>query len=87
MNRWFRTYDDIINDPKILLLPEAMRWFWLAFPCIASKNDGILPAIEIIAISPRVTPAKTSEYLNGFVTAGLIDEVDSRFVPHNAGIK
>jgi hypothetical protein len=83
MSRWFRLDDDVINDPKILLLPEALRWIWVAFLCIASKNRGALPAIEIIALSLRVKQIKAAEYLTRLVTAGLIDKTETGFAPHN----
>jgi hypothetical protein len=83
MSRWFRLDDDVINDPKILRLPEAMRWIWVAFLCIASKNGGILPVIEIVAISLRVKPSKAAEYLTKLVMAGLIDHTETGYVPHN----
>jgi hypothetical protein len=83
MSRWFRLDDDVINDPKILLLPEAMRWIWVAFLCIASKNSGQLPSNEIIALSLRVKPTKSAEYLTRLVIAGLIDKTETGFAPHN----
>jgi hypothetical protein len=83
MSRWFRLDDDVINDPKILLLPEAMRWIWIAFLCVASKNDGALPAIEIIALSLRVKASKATEYLNKLIHAGLIDQTETGYAPHN----
>lgn len=83
MSRWFRLDDDIINDPKILLLPEAMRWVWIAFLCIASKNGGMLPAIEVVALSLRVKATKAAEYLTRLVSAGLIDRTETGFTPHN----
>ncbi|TAL43811.1 MAG: hypothetical protein EPN91_05500 [Salinibacterium sp.] len=83
MSRWFRLDDDVINDPKILLLPEAMRWIWIAFLCVASKNEGRLPQIEIIALSLRVKQSKASEYLAALVKAGLIDQDETGFAPHN----
>jgi len=83
MSRWFRVDDDIINDPKILLLPEAMRWIWMAFLCIASKNSGTLPSIEIIALSLRVKPPKATEYMGRLRAAGLIDQTEIGFAPHN----
>jgi hypothetical protein len=83
MSRWFRLDDDVINDPKILLLPEAMRWIWVAFLCIASKNSGQLPSNEIIALSLRVKPTKAAEYLTRLCIAGLIDKTETGFAPHN----
>jgi hypothetical protein len=83
MSRWFRLDDDVINDPKILLLPEQMRWIWVAFLCVASKNSGQLPGIKIIALSLRVKETKAAEYLTRLCIAGLIDKTETGFAPHN----
>jgi len=83
MSRWFRLYDDLINDPKILKLPEAMRWQWVAVLCIASKSDGELPHLEDMAIQLRVTTAKATEIVTYLVKAGLLDKTETGFSPHN----
>jgi hypothetical protein len=83
MSRWFRVYDDVINDPKILKLPEESRWHWIALLCIASKNDGALPSTEDVAISLRVKLASAAAIIASLKTAGLLDLVDGRYVPHN----
>jgi hypothetical protein len=83
MSRWLRFYDDAINDPKILKLPEATRWHWVAILCIASKNEGALPILDDIAIQLRVTPAKATEIIATLVKAGLLDKTETGFAPHN----
>lgn len=83
MSRWFRVYDDVINDPKLLKLPEALRWQWLAMLCVASKNGGKLPPNDDIALLLRVPEAKAAEFVTKLVKAKLIDKVDDVFVPHN----
>jgi hypothetical protein len=83
MSRWFRFYDDAINDPKILKLPEAMRWYWTALLCVASKNNGTLPALDDIAIQLRVTAAKATEIISALVKATLLDKIETGFAPHN----
>jgi hypothetical protein len=81
--RWLRLYDDTINDPKVLKLPEATRWHWVALLCVASKNNGALPALDDISIQLRVTPAKAAEILAALVKAKLIDKTETGFEPHN----
>jgi len=81
--RWLRLYDDTINDPKVLKLPEAMRWHWIAMLCVASKYEGSLPALDDIAIQLRVTPAKATEIISALVKAGLLDKTETGFAPHN----
>ena len=83
MSRWFRFYDDAINDPKILKLPEAVRWYWTALLCVASKNNGMLPVLDDIAIQLRVTPAKATEIISVLVKATLLDKTETGFAPHN----
>jgi 5-methylcytosine-specific restriction endonuclease McrA len=83
MSRWLRLYDDTINDPKIIKLPEALRWHWIAMLCIASKNDGVLPPLDDIAIQLRVTNAKATEIIVALERAGLLDRVETGYVPHN----
>lgn len=83
MSRWFRLYDDAINDPKILRLAECHRWQWLATLCIASKNDGVLPQLSDVALMLRMTPKKAVAALARLRAAGLLDETDKGLSPHN----
>ncbi len=81
--RWFRFYDDAINDPKILKLSEASRWHWTALLCIASKHDGVLPSTEDVALMLRVKTAAAAAIIATMKAAGLLDLVDGRYAPHN----
>lgn len=83
MSRWLRINEDCIDHPKLLKLPEALRWQWLALLCVASKNDGVLPPIDDVALCLRVTEAKAAEYITKLVKAKLIDRDGDVFVPHN----
>ncbi len=81
--RWFRFYDDVINDPKVLRLPEATRWQWVAVLCVASKHKGSLPPLEELAFYLRTTTGKVTILLTTLVRAGLLDKTDTGFAPHN----
>ncbi|MBR1230223.1 hypothetical protein JQ600_35600 [Bradyrhizobium sp. AUGA SZCCT0176] len=83
MSRWLRINEDCIDNPKILKLPEALRWQWVALLCVASKNDGVLPPIDDVALCLRVPEAKAAEFITKLVKARLIDQVGDHFVPHN----
>lgn len=83
MSRWLRINEDCIDHPKILKLPEALRWQWIALLCVASKNDGVLPPIEDVALCLRVPEAKAAEFITKLVKARLIDRQGDVFVPHN----
>jgi hypothetical protein len=81
--RWLRLYDDVINDPKVLRLPEATRWHWVAVLCVASKHDGALPPLDELAFYLRTTPAKATVILAALVKGGLLDKTETGFAPHN----
>lgn len=83
MSRWLRINEDCIDNPKILKLPEALRWQWVALLCVASKNDGVLPPIDDVALCLRVPEAKAAEFITKLVKARLIDKEGDNFVPHN----
>jgi hypothetical protein len=83
VNHWFRFYNDVINDPKVLSLPEAVRWSWVAVLCIASKHDGKLPSLDHVALLLRVPKPKAAATLTALHTAGLLDKTETGFVPHN----
>lgn len=83
MSRWLRINEDCIDNPKILKLPEALRWQWVALLCVASKNDGVLPPIDDVALCLRVPEAKAAEFIAKLVKARLIDREGDVFVPHN----
>lgn len=83
MSRWLRINEDCIDHPKLLKLPEALRWQWVALLCVASKNDGVLPPIDDVALCLRVPEAKAAEFITKLVAAKLIDRDVDRFVPHN----
>jgi hypothetical protein len=81
--RWFRMYDDVINDPKVMKLPEATRWHWVAVLCAASKNGGKVPPAAELAFLLRMTDQRAASLVAELLRAGLLDKVDGGFVPHN----
>lgn len=85
MSRWFRMYDDVVNDPKVLCLSsDALRWQWVALLCVASKNGGKLPAIAHVAVTLRLPPQRAAAVLVELHQAELLDKLDDgTFVPHN----
>lgn len=86
MNKpWFRMYGDVINDPKVMKLPEATRWHWVALLCVASKNGGKLPPAADLAFALRMTEQRAAALVAELHRAGLFDKVDGGFAPHNWG--
>lgn len=83
MSRWFRFYDDAINDPKILRLSDAMFRAWVTLLCLASKGDGTLPKTSDIALVLRMKITKVADWLTELTVAGLLDNDEGVFRPHN----
>lgn len=72
MSRWFRMYDEILDDPKVQKLSAEDFRGWVNLLCLASKNDGRFPPIEDIAFALRETPDAVSTLLERLRSGGLI---------------
>jgi hypothetical protein len=83
MSRWFRVYDDLVDDPKVQLLPGDMVKALLNLWCLASQNGGILPDISTIAFKLRVKLDRVEKILSTLKEAGLIDDDETGTHPHN----
>lgn len=81
---WFRFYSDVINDPKVQLLPTPLRWRWVELLCLASKGGGILPSVEHMAFALRASINDMQSDVDRLIDATLIDITpDGRLTPHN----
>lgn len=79
--RWFRLYDDVLNDPKVQRLDGDTFKFWINMLCIASKRGGVLPSIEDMAFEMRVSVLVCTMKIDVLKVAGLLDG-DKRLRPH-----
>jgi hypothetical protein len=82
MSRWFRFYDDAINDPKILRLSDKMHRAWTGMLCLASKYGGVIPKQDI-AIALRVTENGAAGIIAYLVEHNLLDDLGDVVTPHN----
>ncbi len=82
MSRWFRMYSDVLDDPKVQKLPADLFKAWVNLLCLASRNDGVLPALEDIAFALRMSQDVTVTVTAELVKRGLLDECDG-LSPHN----
>ena len=83
MGRWFRVYDDLVNDPKVQLLSGDMVKSLLNLWCLASQNDGVLPSMQTMSFKLRMKPAQIAAIITELSEAGLIDREGETFHPHN----
>lgn len=83
MSRWFRFYDDALNDPKVQTLSPDLFKLWVNLLCVASKNGGQLPVIYQLTYLLRRRSDRLERDFNELVSLGLIDLVGDHFEPHN----
>lgn len=82
MSRWFRLYDELLDDPKVQRLTGDDFKAWVNLLCLASRKDGKLPPVEDIAFSLRLEPRKAAAIVSRLVSATLLDAEDDGFTPH-----
>lgn len=86
--RWFRFYDAALDDPKVQRLPDNAFRAWVNLMCLASRNDGkISKSYEDLSFSLRKSAGKTKELLTVLIEAGLVDEIENGFEPHNWDVR
>jgi hypothetical protein len=83
MTRWFRVYNDLVDDPKVQRLDPTLFKALINLWCLASTNDGVLPPIDEMAFKLRMKPEKAQQVLNDLRAAGLVDANERGTRPHN----
>jgi hypothetical protein len=83
MTRWFRVYDDLVDDPKVQRLEPLLFKTLINLWCLTSANGDVLPPIDVIAFKLRMKPQKAQQVLDRLKAEGLF-ELDERGThPHN----
>jgi hypothetical protein len=82
MSRWFRFYDDAINDPKVQRLSAEMFRAWVNMLCLASKYGGAIPKADI-AFALRATDKGAQGIVDSLVERNLLDDMGDFVTPHN----
>lgn len=73
MSRWFRLYDEMLDDPKVQRLHPALFKVLINLWCIASRHDGRLPSTSDMSFSLRMTEDETFRAVSKLAEAGFID--------------
>jgi hypothetical protein len=73
VSRWFRMYDEILDDPKVQRLSGDDFKGWVNILCLASRNGGKLPPIEDVAFALRETLDGARTLVERLVNATLIE--------------
>ena len=83
MNRWFRVYNELVDDPKVQRLEPPLFKALINLWCLASANEGVLPQVDEIAFKLRMKPEKAQRELTELRAAGLLDDEATGTHPHN----
>lgn len=89
MSKWFRLYDEALNDPKVQRLAPHVFKAWFNLLCLANKaGNGVLPSIADIAYSLRMSDTDAQSVIEDLILAGLIDIApDKSLSPHNWNVR
>lgn len=82
MSRWFRFYDDAINDPKVQRLSAEMFRAWVNMLCLASKYGGAIPKADI-AFALRATEKGAGAIVDYLLDRELLEDRGDFVCPHN----
>lgn len=83
MSRWWRAYDDAVDDPKVQRLPGELFKAWFNILCICSAFGGRLPPIKDVAFRLRIQERKATRIISELEVAGLLDRDQDIVKPHN----
>jgi hypothetical protein len=83
LGRWFRLYDNTVDDPKVQQLSAENFRGLVNLWCLASKNDGKIPSVNDVAFRLRMSKKKAEKIIAALTASGLIDDTDEGLTPHN----
>lgn len=73
MSRWFRLYEEMLDDPKVQKLHPALFKVLVNIWCVASRHDGRLPSKSDLSFALRMSEDETFRAVSKLADAGLID--------------
>jgi hypothetical protein len=83
MSRWFRVYEDLVDDPKVQRLEPLLFKALINLWCLTSANGGVLPPNDVIAFKLRMKPQKAQHLLDRLKAEGLFEVEEAGTCPHN----
>lgn len=75
MSRWFRMYDEALDDPKVQRLDGETFKGWVNLLCLASRNGGKLPSFADVGFALRISEDAARTLVRRLLDGGLIDRV------------
>jgi hypothetical protein len=83
LSLWIRLYREVLDDPKVQTLPEAMFKTWINLLLVAAQHDGALPDTAAVAFALRLPEKEAARRIVALVEIGLLDREGDVLRPHN----
>jgi hypothetical protein len=83
VSRWFRVYDEMLDDAKVQRLPPILFKAWVNLLALTSRSGGNLPDVSDIAFALRSDEETVNGWLDDLEARGLLDEDENGTRPHN----
>lgn len=85
---WVKLYTEMLDDPKIGRLPDAIKWRFVSLVLLAGEcdKDGYLSnssepmTVDDIAWRMRVTREQCETELTSLVNTGLLEDIDGAYL-------
>lgn len=81
--QWIRLYTSVLNDPKILVLPDRLFRFWVNCLLTCGLSGDSLPIPSRLKISMRISERQTIANLKSLAEFGLIEETPDGWRMHD----
>lgn len=82
MSRWLRLYADAMRNPKVMRLADKDFRLWVKLLCVASENEGAIPALDDLKLVLSMRLDHLSTGLDRLISGRLIDALDDGYAPH-----
>lgn len=81
--QWIRLYTSVLNDPKILVLPDRLFRFWANCLLASGLSGDCLPVPSRLKILMRISERQTIANLKSLAEFGLAEETPDGWKMHD----
>lgn len=78
MSRWFRMYNEALDDPKVQSLNGNDFKGWVNILLLACRHDGVLPSFDDVVFSLRLNPPTAAKLVKTLISNGLLDQSQTK---------
>ncbi|WP_157197743.1 MULTISPECIES: hypothetical protein [Methylomonas] len=71
-NQWFRLYGEILSNTKVIALPEALRWRYVALLCLHCNGDYENTPDDEISLALRISNDEWQETRSALIKRRLL---------------